>query len=163
MRTIDSIRVRLFSQSALLLVVAVISLVLLATEHAPAQGAPNDETAVRDLVARYAAARENEDPKAIRNLFVEDADQLVSSGEWRRGQDTLVAGMLASSRGNPGERTITVQSVRFLTERVAVADARYEIAASPNRPARRMWSTFVALRTQDAWKIAAIRNMLPAN
>ena len=39
-----------------------------------------DNMAVRDLVARYNAARDNEDPAAIRALFTADADQLVSSG-----------------------------------------------------------------------------------
>ncbi|TDI72183.1 MAG: DUF4440 domain-containing protein, partial [Bacteroidetes bacterium] len=28
--------------------------------------------------------------------------------------------------------------------------------------ARKMWSTFIVVRNEDGWKIAAIRNMLPA-
>lgn len=119
-----------------------------------------DEAAVKDLVARYNAARDNQDPAAIRALFTHDADQLVSSGEWRRGQEELVRGMLQSSRSNPGQRTLTVETVRFLAPDVALADARYEIATGAD--ARRMWSTFVVVRTPDGWSISAIRNMLPA-
>lgn len=122
----------------------------------------DDRKAVVDLVDRYAAARENRDPKAIETLFTEDADQLVSSGVWRKGRDTLVQGMLESSRRNSGERTITVETVRPLTANAAVADARYVIAASGDRPERRMWSTFLAVRTGAGWRIAAIRNMKPA-
>ena len=85
----------------------------------------SDERAVKDLVARYNAARDNEDPAAIRALFTADADQLVSSGEWRRGREQLVEGMLRSSRTNPGDRTLAVETVRFPTADVAVADARY--------------------------------------
>ena len=48
-----------------------------------------DETAVKELVARYNAARDEEQPDAIRALFTDDADQLVSSGEWRRGREPL--------------------------------------------------------------------------
>ncbi len=124
--------------------------------------AQSPEAAVRQVVADYAAARESQDPVAIEKLFVEDADQLVSSGVWRRGKETMREGMLASSRGNPGGRTITVDTVRFVTDDVAIADARYEIAASANRAARKMWSTFVIVKTDDGWRIAAIRNMLPA-
>ena len=127
-----------------------------------AQNPAEREAPIRALVDRYASAREGEDSAAIRALFVEDADQLVSSGEWRRGREALVTGMLGSSRNNPGSRTIEVQTVRFLGDAVAIADARYEIAASSGRPARHMWSTFIAQKTPEGWKISAIRNMLPA-
>ena len=124
--------------------------------------AQSPEAAVKQVVADYAEARESQDPAAIEKLFVEDADQLVSSGVWRRGKETLRKGMLASSRGNPGGRTLTVETVRFVTDDVAIADARYEIAASASRAVRKMWSTFVIVKTDDGWRIAAIRNMLPA-
>lgn len=127
-----------------------------------AQTTASDDAAVRDLVAKYASAREHADAASIGKLFTTDADQLVSSGEWRQGRESLVKGMLASSRGNPGDRTITVETVRFVAPNVALADARYEIAASDGKAARRMWSTFLAVRTGDGWRIAAIRNMLPA-
>ena len=134
---------------------------LLAAAPLAAQSA-SDDAAVRALVDRFANAREAQDPQALETLFTGDADQLVSSGEWRKGRDQLVAGMLRSSQGNPGDRTIAVETVRFLDAGTAIADARYEIAASGGNPARRMWSTFVARREGGQWRIAAIRNMLPA-
>lgn len=121
-----------------------------------------DEQAIKDLVAAYAAARESRDPAAIRKLFTEDADQLVSSGVWRRGREALVEGMLGSSQRNPGSRTLTVETVRFPAPDVAVADARYVIKGTGGAQDRRMWSMFVCLRTETGWRIAAIRNMLPA-
>ena len=117
--------------------------------------------AVRELVARYNAARDNEDPAAIRALFTADADQLVSSGEWRRGREQLVEGMLRSSSTNPGDRTLVVETIRFPVSDVAVADARYEITGAGGSATRRMWSTFVAVRTTEGWRLSAIRNMLP--
>lgn len=121
-----------------------------------------DEQAIKDLVAAYAAARESRDPAAIRKLFTEDADQLVSSGVWRRGRQVLVKGMLGSSRRNPGARTLTVETVRFPAPDMAVADARYVIKGTGGAVDRRMWSTFLCLRSETGWRIAAIRNMLPA-
>ena len=76
--------------------------------QAPARDAP-----IIQIVADYNAARDSQDPKAIEKLFTDDADQLVSSGVWRRGKPTLVEGMLASSAGNPGDRTLTVEKVGF--------------------------------------------------
>ena len=140
-----------------------ISLFILASLPAGSTiAASNDEQAVREVVARYAAARESQDAKAIATLFTADADQLVSSGEWRRGSEALVRGMLESSRSNSGARTIIVETVRMLTPEVALADARYEIAATAGGEARRMWSAFLCVRQAGGWRIAAIRNMLPS-
>lgn len=127
-----------------------------------AAGNAKDEAAIREVVAKYNAARDERDAKAIEALFTADADQLVSSGEWRRGRDTLVKGMLGSSANNPGKRTLTVETTRFVADDVALADARYEIEGSGGAPARKMWSTFLMKREGGGWRIAAIRNMLPA-
>jgi uncharacterized protein (TIGR02246 family) len=122
---------------------------------------PADETAIRDLVARYVDARDHPDAKAIEALFTADADQLVSSGEWRKGREAVVRGTMASS-ANEGKRTITVESVRFVDAGTAIADGRYEVTGANGGPARRMWTSIICARTASGWRIAAIRNMLPA-
>lgn len=122
-------------------------------------GASDDETAIRTLIAQYVQAREAQNARQVEALFTPDADQLVSSGEWRRGREVLVKGAMASSRRNEGRRTVTVESIRLVSAEVAIADGRYEIAGAETR---RMWSTFVLHRTSSGWRIAAIRNMLPA-
>jgi len=127
-----------------------------------AQTATPDEAAIRDIVAKYVAARETQDEAATRALFTADADQLVSSGEWRRGRENLVRGAMASSRQNEGKRTITIETVRLIGPAAAIADGRYEIAP-PDGPVRRMWATFVMVKDQGVWRITAIRNMLPSS
>ncbi|HBY63613.1 MAG TPA: DUF4440 domain-containing protein [Solibacterales bacterium] len=137
--------------------------VLPAALHAQeARATSKDEQAVRDLVAAYVDAREQRDARRLAALLAPDADQLVSSGEWRKGRDELVKGMLASSQSNSGARTITVEQVRFVAPGVAIADGRYEIAAPAGAPPRRMWTAFIAARHAGAWRIEAIRNMLPS-
>ena len=121
-----------------------------------------DDAAVRAVVQKYVDARETIDPKAIEALFTSDADQLVSTGEWRKGRAEVVRGTVASSRNSSGKRTVTLESVRFVAPTVAIADGRYEIAGTAGGAARKMWSTFVLTRGSDGWRIAAIRNMLPA-
>jgi uncharacterized protein (TIGR02246 family) len=141
------------------------SLLLIVTSalaQAPAAQPAGDDAAIRELVRRYNDAREANDPKAIEALFVADADQLVSSGEWRRGREVLVKGAMASSARTGGTRTLTVEAIRMVTPDVAVADARYEISGLADGSTRKMWSTFIVVRAQGAWRISAIRNMLPA-
>src|SRR5512133_2501824 len=81
-----------------------------------------DEAAVRNVVKRYVDARDARDSKAIESLFTADADQLVSSGVWRQGREEVVKGTLASSEAAGGKRTIAVETVRFLSPDVAIAD-----------------------------------------
>ena len=127
-----------------------------------ANGQVSNENEIIQLIAAYQDARESKDTTRLKGLFVKDADQLVSSGTWRRGLDELLPGMLRSSGRNPGTRTITVENVRFISDSSAIADARYEITGTNGRPDRKMWSTFVLVKSEESWRIAAIRNMLPA-
>ena len=121
----------------------------------------NDEAAIREIVSKYVDARERIDPQAIEALFTSDADQLVSSGEWRKGREAVVRGTMESSRSTGGRRSITVEYVRFGTTEVAIADGRYELTGLAGGATRQMWTTLVLKRTESGWRIAAIRNMLP--
>ena len=118
--------------------------------------AQTDEQAVRDVVRKYVDAREARDPKAVEALFTEDADQLVSDGVWRKGREAIVKGTLESSQRSTGKRTIEVQTVRLLSKDVAIADGRYSAGT------RQMWTSILLTRKNGVWKIAGIRNMLPA-
>ena len=121
-----------------------------------------DEAPVREIVQKYMDTRDRQDANGLESLFTADADQLVSSGEWRKGRDAVVRGTLASSRNTGGQRTITVESVRFLSNDVALADGRYELSGLAGGETRKMWTTLLVTRTSEGWRIAAIRNMLPA-
>ena len=132
---------------------------LLAQENADSEA---DQAAIRDVVQKYEDARDHRDRQALESLLTEDADQLVSSGEWRRGRAELVSGMLASSQRNPGERTITVEAIRFLAPDLALADGRYVIAGAAGDDPRNMWTSILLSRQDGDWRIAAIRNMRPS-
>lgn len=128
-----------------------------------AQNKSADESAIRTLIANYVDARERIDPQDTQKLFTENADQLVSTGEWRKGREKLVAGAMQSSRTAQGKRTITVETIRFLNADAAIVDGRYVIEAKEPSNTRRMWATFVVTRSGNDWQISAIRNMLPTN
>ena len=120
-----------------------------------------EEQAIHHLIAQYAQARETKDTVLLKNILMEDIDQLVSSGVWRKGLETSLKGMAQSSTRNPGSRSLTVKNIRFLHETVALVDCRYTIQRSDGS-ARKMWSSFLVQKEATHWKIAAIRNMLPA-
>jgi uncharacterized protein (TIGR02246 family) len=141
-----------------LFTVVFLALVVLKSAAAPA---PN-EARIRAIVQQYMDARDRQEAHALEALFTVDADQLVSSGEWRKGRDAVVRGTLASSRNTGGQRTIIVESVRFLSNDVAVADGRYELTGLAGGETRKMWTTLLVIHTREGWRIAAIRNMLPA-
>jgi uncharacterized protein (TIGR02246 family) len=141
--------------------VAVVTMVGSLPAQSPA-GTGADEAAVREIVKKYMDARELQDASSIETLFTIDADQLVSSGEWRKGRPDVVKGTLTSSRRSAGKRSITLTSVRFLAPGVALADGRYELAGLSGGETRRMWTSLILTRGSDGWRIAAIRNMLPA-
>ena len=122
---------------------------------------PTRDQAIIQLIDQYAEARQSKDSTLLSSLLTEDIDQLVSSGVWRRGYEESFAGMMHSSVVNAGTRTLRVEHIRFLNPITALADARYVIQ-NDDGSARKMWSTFVLAQKQGKWKIAGIRNMLPA-
>ncbi len=129
-----------------------------------AQNRKEEDVKTKDiyrLIDNYSLAREKKDTNLLKAILTTDVDQLVSTGEWRTGIVEAVQGMLRSSATSPGTRTLTVEKIRFLDPKNAIADARYEIK-NPDGTTRKMWSTFVTVFDQGKWKIAAIRNMLPS-
>jgi uncharacterized protein (TIGR02246 family) len=124
--------------------------------------ARRDDAGIRAVVQRYVDAREHRDPKAVEALFTTDADQLVSSGEWRKGRDEVVRGTMVSSQRTGGTRSIEVESIRMITPDVAIVDGRYNLSGLSGGQTRRMWTTLILKRTPEGWRISGIRNMLPA-
>jgi uncharacterized protein (TIGR02246 family) len=118
--------------------------------------------AIQTLIDNYSKARETQDTVLLKSILTPDIDQLVSSGEWRYGIKGSMKGMVQSTAGNPGTRRLIVENIRFLNPENAIADARYEIQ-NPDGTTRKMWSTFIVTYKEKKWKIAAIRNMLPAS
>ena len=136
----------------------------LLTSFLPAQSTKEGDIQKKEiyaLVDNYSLARDKKDTILLKSILTDDVDQLVSSGEWRNGIGEAVQGMLRSSESNPGSRTLTVDKIRFLDSKHAIADARYEISSTAGTT-RKMWSTFIVVHDKANWKITAIRNMLPS-
>ncbi len=121
----------------------------------------SDDGAIRAVIQRYVDVRNHFNEAALRELFTPEADQLVSNGEWRRGLENLVQGAAASSKKENGRSSVVVDHIRLLGPDIAIVDGRYETSAAGTSSPRKMWSTFVLVKKEGRWRIAAIRNMLP--
>ena len=140
---------------------AVLLLALPALCFAQSANRAADETAIRAVVNAFLDTRDKNDPVALAALMTTDVDQQQTSGNVRRGRDAVVKGSLATQASTGGKRTITLDSVRFVTADVAIADGRYDSVGRADGSDRHMLTSMVLKREGGAWKIAAIRNMLP--
>lgn len=142
----------------LLLLLAITLLASCTTQPNQVADVQADPQAVHDVLQSYLKGRQARDIEAVEAVLHPDVDQLTSRGEWRRGREASTAGMKRSSAKNPGERTLSVESLRFLRPDVALADARYVIKGT-NGPDRILWSSFTLVRDEEGgWKITSIRN-----
>jgi uncharacterized protein (TIGR02246 family) len=101
------------------------------------------------------------DAAGLTALLTADVDQLQTSGNMRSGRDAVVSGSLSTQQSTGGRRTISVDSLRFVGPDVALADGRYDSLGRADGTDQRMLTSMVLRREGGAWKIAAIRNMLP--
>lgn len=119
------------------------------------------EKAIKYLIDQYSLARENRDTVLLKSILTSEADQLVSTGEWRTGINAAVEGMMKSSANSPGKRTLQIEKIQMINAISAIVDCCYEIQ-NADGTARKMWSTFIVIADKETWKIRSIRNMLPA-
>src|SRR6478609_6613739 len=73
---------------------------------------PKQKQDLHALIDQYALAREKKDTMMLKEILLEDVDQLVSTGEWRIGIGESVKGMLRSSESSVGSRKLIVDKVR---------------------------------------------------
>ena len=121
-----------------------------------------DEQAVRAVIKAFIDTREANDAAGLAALLTADVDQRQTSGNVRSGRDAVVSGTMATQQSTGGRRAITVDSLRFVGPDVAIADGRYDSVGRADGTDQLMLTSMVLRREGGAWKIAAIRNMLPS-
>jgi uncharacterized protein (TIGR02246 family) len=121
-----------------------------------------DEKAIKGVIQEFLDARDANDPKRLSAVLTADADQQQTSGDRRSGRDAVVKGSLTTQQSTGGKRTIAVDSIRFVAADVALADGRYDSVGRADGSDLHMLTAIVLRRESGAWKIAAIRNMVPS-
>ncbi len=144
------------------LALGLLSLVAASAVIAQSADRAADEAAVRAVIQAFLDTREKNDAAGLAALLTADVDQRQTSGNMRSGRDAVVSGSLSTQQSTGGTRTITVDSLRFVGADVAIADGRYDSIGRADGTDQRMLTSMVLRREGGAWKIAAIRNMLPS-
>jgi uncharacterized protein (TIGR02246 family) len=122
-----------------------------------------DDAAIRRVVQQQDDARNRGDWKALGELFMQDAEQLTSSGTWRKGRADIEKGV-ARSMGTTykgAKYTTKVETVRMLAPTVAMADGTFEILNIAGGGTRRGHATYLLVKSADGWRITAVRSMIP--
>jgi uncharacterized protein (TIGR02246 family) len=141
-----------------------LTLVLLVPGVALGQAtAGGDDAAVRRVVQQHDQTRTSGDWKGAANLFAEDGATLTSSGEWRRGRAQIEKGGATAGAGvyKGAKYATTIDSVRLIAPTVALADGTFVISGIGGGGSRKGHSTYVLVKSGDAWRIAASRSMVP--
>jgi uncharacterized protein (TIGR02246 family) len=140
---------------------ALVAASLLATGLLAQNDRTADEAAIRAVIQAFLDTRDKNDAAGLAALLTADVDQRQTSGNVRSGRDAVVSGSLATQQSTGGRRTISVDSLRFVGPDVAIADGRYDSLGRVDGTDQRMLTSMVLRREAGAWKIAAIRNMIP--
>ena len=121
-----------------------------------------DDAAIRAVLQKHDDTRNKADWKAMGALFTDDAEQLTSAAEWRKGRAEIekgvAQGMTTAYKG--GKYSTKVDKVRMLAPTVALVDAAFEISNIAGG-ARRGHSTYALVKSGGQWRIAAVRSMVP--
>ena len=117
--------------------------------------------AIKTVIQKFIDTRDANDAKGLTALLTADAEQQLTSGRLRKDREAVVSGSLETTQSTGGKRTIAVDRVRFIGDDVAIADGRYDSVGRADGSDLHMLTTMVLRREGGAWKIAAIRNMVP--
>lgn len=119
------------------------------------------EAAISELLSQYLETRAQNNEQGLLALLTEDVDQLTTSGILRSGRAEVSSGSLATTRNNSGDRSITIDTIRFIRPDVAMVNARYDIVNRRNGPDSHYLTSFLVIMEDQRWRISAIRNMQP--
>ena len=123
-----------------------------------------EKKSITNVIESYVASRQARNIDKVKALLSSDVDQLTSRGVWRYGSDAATAGMKKSTKKNPGKRSISVKTIRFLKHDVALADTQYTIKGIKGKSDRVLWSSFTLIKNSNGkWIITSIRNQKPSD
>jgi uncharacterized protein (TIGR02246 family) len=117
------------------------------------QTANGDENAIRQRLAAYADARTRRDAAAEALCYTKDGDFRSSAGPFVSGREAIERQLTVNDPSYTFALTVT--KLRMLTPQVAMVDA--EVAAGPAGRAVKLLGSYVMVRAEAEWLIAAAR------
>jgi uncharacterized protein (TIGR02246 family) len=131
---------------------------------AATKGTPQDEQAIRKVIAEMELSWNRHDAKAVVALATEDFDLVVPPGNYTGGRAENEIGLERSFSAvfKNARDTVTIDRVRFIRPDVALIDGTFEITGSeiPGPPLKGL-QTLVLVKEDGRWMITALRRMVP--
>ncbi len=125
-----------------------------------AQNRTSDEAAIRGQVAAMEAAYNKRDTAALAAIYATDGDVMMVAGPRSSGHEAIRRATETDWAKMPSTRQIslTVDSIRFLSSDVAIAECTARLSEGEPSQDRGTW---VMVRRDGTWRVAALR-VLPA-
>ena len=123
------------------------------------KGSPEDESAIRKVLAESMAAFNEHRPNLIPEATTDDFDVVNPPGTYTRGKPDFQEAFRGAFRS--AKMVGTVDRIRFIRPDVALVDGTFEISGSDITPAPKGFRTFVLVKENGRWKITALRQMIP--
>lgn len=123
-----------------------------------------EEAAIRKAVQQLDDARNAGNWKGVSAVFTDEADQMTSTGEWRRGHAEIEKGVAQSmaTTYKGGKYVTTIDQVRMVAPNVAIADGPFDLQNVPGGGVRHAHVTYVLVKSGGQWRIGASRSMVNA-
>jgi uncharacterized protein (TIGR02246 family) len=149
----------------LLFSLAVLLLVTVALVEMKGQKQASDEAAIRRSWQDYVAAWNKHDTKLLAAFFTDVVDRRIQDGQVSKGRDASLAaiergfGVVAKDATFIAYQLVSLQvDVRFLSQDVAILDARDELRTTPDTGRSVQTNhTSIFVRKNGRWLTAAIR------
>ncbi len=118
---------------------------------AEGQSTASDESAIRQTLADYAAARQRQDVLAQAQFYAADADFRSNFAETiSRGREEIEVSLQPTIPASEYRFTLDVEQIRFLSSNIALVDATYGGNFTG-------FALYVMVKPSDRWLIGAAR------
>lgn len=113
-----------------------------------------DETAIKDLLARFYKGWNNHEVEKMVSVYADDIDHINAFGRWNKGKQAIREDLTQfhAGPGKNSQKNYTIEKVRFLKPDVAVVQVR-SISAVGNI------GTYVISKEAGKWSVVSFTNV----
>jgi uncharacterized protein (TIGR02246 family) len=126
-------------------------------------GTEGDYRSIVSMAATFSQAWTQQQPGVIAGLFADDGDMRHPDGLVERGRSIIHANRIvifADRKYASSKHPLRIATITFRGPDVAIADGKWELVGVRDQPDRQGPFTWVLIRTDGGWKIAAWRYAL---
>ena len=123
---------------------------------------PEDEQAIRDVLARFYEGWNTHDADKMVSVYADDIDHINVSAEWKKGKAVIkeAARKLHAGPAKNDRKTFTVEKIRFIKPDVAVIQVR-SLSTGPGSACGGCGTlgTYVMTKDTGQWLVVSFTNV----